>query len=153
MEPMLKKCLFLVVSFVAFSIVVKAQETQPSDASVISIINTDSAAAQKVAPATADTSTGPYLRDVPATKRNYPKEVPEPDYSNYHPVKSTDNSGAEKSTGTSDGIPVEFSAVDDDHDGKISTKEIFGTIDGFFDGQSTFTVDQIRKLIDYFFDQ
>jgi len=38
-------------------------------------------------------------------------------------------------------------------DGKISAKEIYETIDLYFDGKLNLTLGDIHKLIDYFFEQ
>jgi hypothetical protein len=50
-------------------------------------------------------------------------------------------------------IPAEFQAADYNKDGYISAAEITQTIDGFFEGESSFTVEKINKLIDFFFEQ
>jgi hypothetical protein len=50
-------------------------------------------------------------------------------------------------------LPAEFQAADKNHDGYISSQEITQVIDEFFDGTSTYTIADINKLIDYFFDQ
>ena len=50
-------------------------------------------------------------------------------------------------------IPDEFLAADINKDGYISAKEITQTIDGFFEGDTTFNVEKINKLIDFFFEQ
>ena len=50
-------------------------------------------------------------------------------------------------------LPKEFEAADKNHDGYISSQEITQVIDEFFDGTSPYTIADINKLIDYFFDQ
>lgn len=50
-------------------------------------------------------------------------------------------------------IPAEFVAADINNDGYISAKEITQTIDGFFEGDTTFNVEKINRLIDFFFEQ
>ena len=50
-------------------------------------------------------------------------------------------------------IPTDFQAADYNKDGYISAAEITQTIDGFFEGESSFTVEKINKLIDFFFEQ
>lgn len=50
-------------------------------------------------------------------------------------------------------IPEEFIPADINKDGYISAKEITQTIDGFFEGDTTFNVEKINKLIDFFFEQ
>ena len=50
-------------------------------------------------------------------------------------------------------IPADFEAADYNKDGYISAAEITQTIDGFFEGESSFTVEKINKLIDFFFEQ
>lgn len=56
-------------------------------------------------------------------------------------------------TGKTGNIPAEFVEADANKDGYISVTEITKTIDGFFEGNSSFTVDKINKLIDFFFEQ
>jgi hypothetical protein len=50
-------------------------------------------------------------------------------------------------------IPAEFAEADYNKDGSISAAEITKTIDGFFEGENSFNVEKINKLIDYFFEQ
>jgi hypothetical protein len=50
-------------------------------------------------------------------------------------------------------IPAEFADLDTDHNGTISVAELNSAIDAFFSGENTLTVDQINKLIDFFFEQ
>jgi hypothetical protein len=50
-------------------------------------------------------------------------------------------------------IPAEFIEADYNKDGTISAAEITKTIDGFFEGENSFNVEKINKLIDYFFEQ
>ena len=151
---------FVMVFVIAFITKASGQEIVTPDTSIISIVSSDTTAKKdtSVAPvpientATQDTTNQIPVIDNSRVKRPYPKEVPQPDYTNYHPVKTiADNSTAEKLTDNA--LPAEFLSIDTDTDGKISTKELFATIDNFFEGQSTFTVPQIHKLIDFFFEQ
>lgn len=50
-------------------------------------------------------------------------------------------------------IPLEFREADYNKDGIISASEITKTIDGFFEGENSFNVEKINKLIDFFFEQ
>lgn len=50
-------------------------------------------------------------------------------------------------------LPVDFQPADYNKDGFISADEITKTIDGFFEGLSSFNVEKINKLIDFFFEQ
>ena len=54
---------------------------------------------------------------------------------------------------TKGNIPYDLRVADWDKDGFVSSDEIAKTIDSFFDGSITFSVEQINRLIDYFFDQ
>ncbi len=56
-------------------------------------------------------------------------------------------------TGGSSKLPAEFRAADLNGDGYISPEEIAKNIDMFFEGESTFTVEKLHKLIDFFFEQ
>ncbi len=56
-------------------------------------------------------------------------------------------------SGTASKIPAEYLPADYNSDGYISAAEITKAIDGFFEGESSFTVEKINKLIDYFFEQ
>ncbi len=56
-------------------------------------------------------------------------------------------------TGTASKIPVDFVPADIDKDGYITAKEITQTIDAFFEGDSSFNVEKINRLIDFFFEQ
>lgn len=58
-----------------------------------------------------------------------------------------------KNVGKKSTIPVDFQAADLNKDGYISAEEITKTIDSFFEGESSFTVEKINKLIDFFFEQ
>lgn len=59
----------------------------------------------------------------------------------------------EKELGVSSKIPAEFQSADSNKDGVISSGEINGVIDAFFDGSTDYTVEKIHRLIDYFFEQ
>lgn len=50
-------------------------------------------------------------------------------------------------------IPFALKTADVNNDGFISTDEISKAIDGFFEGDSDFTVEKLNDLIDFFFDQ
>lgn len=50
-------------------------------------------------------------------------------------------------------IPHDLRVADWNKDGFISSDEIAKTIDSFFDGSIPFSVEQINRLIDYFFEQ
>jgi OOP family OmpA-OmpF porin len=50
-------------------------------------------------------------------------------------------------------IPAEFIEADYNKDGIISAAEITKAIDGFFEGENSFNVERINKLIDFFFEQ
>jgi opacity protein-like surface antigen len=50
-------------------------------------------------------------------------------------------------------IPSALRAADTNNDGYISSIEIKNAINGFFDGTSSFTVEKLNDLIDYFFEQ
>lgn len=50
-------------------------------------------------------------------------------------------------------IPYDLRVADWNKDGFISSDEIAKTIDSFFDGSITFSVEQINRMIDFFFDQ
>ncbi len=56
-------------------------------------------------------------------------------------------------TGTTSKIPADFIPADINKDGYISAKEITETIDAFFEGDSSFNVEKINRLIDFFFEQ
>jgi len=58
-----------------------------------------------------------------------------------------------KTGGKPGSIPADFQAADINKDGYISAEEITKTIDSFFEGESSFTVEKINKLIDFFFEQ
>jgi len=59
----------------------------------------------------------------------------------------------QEKTGKASKIPAEFVEADYNKDGNISAAEITKTIDGFFEGENSFNVEKINKLIDYFFEQ
>lgn len=56
-------------------------------------------------------------------------------------------------TGSTTKIPAEFAPADINKDGYISAAEITKTIDNFFEGDTSFNVESINKLIDFFFEQ
>lgn len=56
-------------------------------------------------------------------------------------------------TGVSTKIPAELVPADLNKDGYISAKEIKETINSFFEGDNSFNVEKINRLIDFFFEQ
>jgi hypothetical protein len=62
--------------------------------------------------------------------------------------KSNMSGGGNKNT-----MPDKFREADLDGNGIISAKEITAAIDGFFDGENSFSVKLLHELIDYFFEQ
>ncbi|MCT4579981.1 MAG: hypothetical protein N4A35_01075 [Flavobacteriales bacterium] len=50
-------------------------------------------------------------------------------------------------------MPENLKTVDTNTDGLISTQEMQDAFDGFFDGTNSFTVKDLHKLVDYFFEQ
>ncbi len=56
-------------------------------------------------------------------------------------------------SGKASSIPAELLEADYNKDGIISAAEITKTIDGFFEGENSFNVDKINRLIDFFFEQ
>ncbi len=70
-------------------------------------------------------------------------------------LQSVENKAKETAvkTGNASKIPADFKPADFNNDGYISANEITKAIDGFFEGDSPFTVEKINKLIDYFFEQ
>jgi len=56
-------------------------------------------------------------------------------------------------TGKASKIPADFVPADINKDGYISAAEITKTIDAFFEGESSFNVEKLNKLIDFFFEQ
>jgi hypothetical protein len=65
-------------------------------------------------------------------------------------AKSKEN---QSQSGKASSIPAEFVEADYNKDGIISAAEITKTIDGFFEGENSFNVEKINKLIDFFFEQ
>lgn len=58
-----------------------------------------------------------------------------------------------KVTNPNSKIPAKFQEADLNGDEYISMEEIYGIIDGFFDGSNNFDIERIHELIDFFFDQ
>ena len=56
-------------------------------------------------------------------------------------------------SGPTQGMPVQFKKVDSNGDLCISADEIYAAIDAYFEGDRSFTVDMLFRLIDYFFIQ
>lgn len=65
-------------------------------------------------------------------------------------AKSKEN---QSKSGKTSVIPAEFIEADYNKDGTISAAEITKAIDGFFEGENSFNVEKINKLIDFFFEQ
>ena len=63
------------------------------------------------------------------------------------------SSGQASGTFKKGNLPAEFQFADTNGDGIITSNEITGAIDAFFEGGANITVDKINKLIDYFFEQ
>ncbi len=59
----------------------------------------------------------------------------------------------ETQLGVTSKLPEEFKSADSNKDGVISSSEINGVIDMFFDGSGDYTVEKIHRLIDFFFEQ
>lgn len=73
-------------------------------------------------------------------------------------LKSVDEKAAEirksnPSAAAYSKIPEKLKPADKNKDGYISSEEIAGAIDSFFEGDSVFTVEKLNDLIDYFFEQ
>lgn len=68
-------------------------------------------------------------------------------------LKEVESQAKEVNKGKSSNIPADFLPADINKDGYISADEITKTIDSFFEGESSFTVEKINKLIDFFFEQ
>jgi len=70
-------------------------------------------------------------------------------------LQSVENKAKENKsvTGATSKIPAEFLPADINKDGYVSAKEITETIDAFFEGDSSFNVEKINRLIDFFFEQ
>ena len=64
----------------------------------------------------------------------------------------TEDPAATKESINKTALPERFAKFDTDKDGKISSAEIYGAIDAFFDDNSTIVPDDINAMIDYFFD-
>jgi hypothetical protein len=60
----------------------------------------------------------------------------------------------QKNTNTPKNIPIAYKPVDSNSDGFVASEEILDAIDRFLQGEeSSFTVEKINDLIDYFFEQ
>lgn len=70
-------------------------------------------------------------------------------------LKDVENKAKENQakTGKASKIPADFVPADINKDGYISAAEITKTIDAFFEGDSSFNVEKLNKLIDFFFEQ
>jgi hypothetical protein len=64
-------------------------------------------------------------------------------------IEKTSKTGS----GSKNSLPDRFKEADLDGNGIISAKEITAAIDGFFDGENSFSVKLLHELIDYFFEQ
>ncbi len=151
----------------ATAINASAQETTPvspdTASSPISIIDTSApapspAGTDSQAEQTSSSDNTPDAKtysDSIVAKRSLPKEIPQPDYSNYHPVKNTseESETASFTINPNSKIPGDFQPADTDKNDKITTGELGAVIDHFFEGDKAFTIDKINALIDFFFDQ
>ena len=61
--------------------------------------------------------------------------------------------GKAKKGKSENGIPYELASADANGDGEITTTEIYGVVDGFFEGVNDFTIEKIHRLIEFFFEQ
>jgi hypothetical protein len=83
--------------------------------------------------------------------KNFPASLPEP-------VKvkpGADKSSIDMNPVTAPALvtlPAKYKAADYNNDGKLDTKEVARVIDDFFEGKTSFDVDSIYELIDFYFD-
>lgn len=86
--------------------------------------------------------------------KDFPGSAPEP--VKVTPSGKNDGSGIDmnpvKTGPVQAEIPAKYKPADRNKDGKIDAKEVARVIDEFFDGKSSFDVDGIYELIDYYFD-
>ena len=72
---------------------------------------------------------------------------------NYLKQVETKSKDIKEKSGKSSSIPEELKPADINRDGYISAEEITKSIDSFFDGASSFNVEKLNRLIDFFFEQ
>jgi hypothetical protein len=72
---------------------------------------------------------------------------------NYLKQVETKSKDIKEKSGKMVKIPDELKPADLNNDGYISAEEITKTIDSFFDGASSFNVERLNRLIDFFFEQ
>lgn len=72
---------------------------------------------------------------------------------NYLKQVETKAKDIKEKSGKSTNIPEELKPADINRDGYISAEEITKSIDSFFDGASSFNVEKLNRLIDFFFEQ
>jgi hypothetical protein len=65
----------------------------------------------------------------------------------------TKSKDIKEKSGKTTKVPEELQPADLNQDGYISAEEITKSIDSFFDGASSFTVEKLNRLIDFFFEQ
>ena len=72
---------------------------------------------------------------------------------NYLKEVETKAKDVKEKSGKTTNIPAELKPADINKDGYISAEEITKSIDSFFDGASSFNVEKLNRLIDFFFEQ
>lgn len=72
---------------------------------------------------------------------------------NYLKQVETKAKDIKEKSGKTTKIPDELQPADLNRDGYISAEEITKSIDSFFDGASSFNVEKLNRLIDFFFEQ
>lgn len=72
---------------------------------------------------------------------------------NYLKQVETKAKDVKEKSGKTTKIPAELQPADINNDGYISAEEITKSIDSFFDGASSFNVEKLNRLIDFFFEQ
>lgn len=72
---------------------------------------------------------------------------------NYLKQVETKSKEVKEKSGKATKIPSELQPADINKDGYISAEEITKSIDSFFDGASSFNVERLNRLIDFFFEQ
>jgi hypothetical protein len=68
-------------------------------------------------------------------------------------VEAKSNENRKTNPNAASSIPYALRPADKNKDGFISADEIAAAIDGFFEGDSDFTVEKLNDLIDFFFEQ
>ncbi len=72
---------------------------------------------------------------------------------NYLKQVETKAKEVKEKSGKTTKVPEELQPADINRDGYISAEEITKSIDSFFDGASSFNVERLNRLIDFFFEQ